>query len=160
MLNPMQKLLRLKQIDAAIESSPYTLPYKEHTALVEERAAILASVGQPPDALIGCRNPQLWAEGFVETFPGVADTDVHAWFQALYAAAAEEGREVGQREGMQQAGAGNRAMADALQNIRQLIVSKRIVNTRLSVDGACVTMDEYLQRTLQTAGALGYRLAT
>lgn len=151
MLNSMQKLLRLKQI--AAEITP------DRIDLQREHSAILASVGQPPDALIGCRRPQLWAEGFVETFPGVADTDVAAWFLAVYLAGAGEGHETGQREGVQQAGDANRAMAEALQNIRQLIISKRIVNTRLSVDGACVTMDDYLHRTLHDAGMLGYRLA-
>lgn len=159
MKSPIQKLLRLKQIEQTLRSTIHAPNYSEtREALYKERDAILASVGAPPLELIGNGDAHEWTAAFVATFPGLDVTDVYAWFANAILA----GYDAGMRDGTQaesdvqarRADDGAEAMASTLRMIRDGL-ARGIVRSQFlklpDAEGAC-TLDQIITEALRKAG--------
>lgn len=170
---PLQKLLRLKEIDrehtrllgAQVEdSSPeYVALCNELRKLEQERETILASVGAPPLAVLGQTDAMLWTLAFVEQFPGLQESDVYGWFaNAIFAGASEgygEGMEKGYAKGADDARKGAEAALHALSTIREgvnagIIRSARNITTTDNDTGLerVQPLAEFVAEALQKAG--------
>lgn len=158
-LNPLQKLLRLKQIQEAIDKMPFELSDSEKETIAQlyaEYKLILASVNNPGDELRGNRDGMAWAKAYCAYNPG-ADVDLMlAWFANAIETGIDVGRKEGINEGRMMQGAeylkGFNECLDVLATIRDLNRKGIIRSQKLKQGEEVLTLEEIITRALVASG--------
>ncbi len=133
-MSPIQKLLRLKELTRRIQQAPPMHPFEGSTvtlALLEERDAILATVGTPAPELADNPNPAAHAAHFAEVFPMIGAETVYPWFESAVLAGVAAGRAQGFEEGRRLA-PGMGELVDTLKLIRGGLQRGSIVAQKIS----------------------------
>lgn len=162
-MTPQQKLVRLAEIERAIDPSlPAALqpPSAELSALQADRARILADVHLPPPELRNLVDPEAWAKAMSATVAGVSHETALAWLGEAMVAAGDVSQRAGYYAGMQAAELHQQdtrtGLIDAVRLVSDLIVRGQLrppmVRDPNDPDNPPMTLLQHLHGVLRAAG--------